>query len=133
AAGVVAGVVVVVIAGTGNTRQAAVGLSTQQVIARTAAFVRGLGGGILHVDSTTTSTTKNGHQASFTIDRWSEEKAPYDFRVSSTTVQEIKVGNTLTAYRSDFNQISVGNLRTGPVPVQVQDPLATALARVDVV
>lgn len=133
-AAVVAAGAVVVIAVSGNTRQAGVRLTTQQVIARTAAFVTGSGSGILHVDSTTTSSTKNGrHHASVTFDRWSEEKPPYDYRVSSTDVQETKVGNTLIAYRSDFNQISVGNLRTGPVPIQMQDPLTTAIAGVDAV
>jgi hypothetical protein len=114
----------------GSAHRGGVGLSAQQVIARTAAFVTGSGDGILHVDATTTSM--NGHHTSYT-DIWSEEKAPFDYHVSSTTVHEVKVGNTLIAYRSDFNQISVGDLRHGPVPVQVEDPLDTAIVEVDTV
>lgn len=113
----------------GSAHRAGVGLSAQQVIARTAAFVTGSGDGILHVAATTT-TSVNGHHTSYT-DIWSEEKAPFDYHVSATTIHEVKVGNTLIAYRSDFNQISVGNLRHGPVPVQVEDPLATAIEEVD--
>jgi hypothetical protein len=113
----------------GSAGRAGVGLSAHQVIARTAAFVTGSGDGILHVDATTTNFV--GHHGSYTVDLWSEEKAPFDYRVSSTTVHEVKVGNTLIAYRSDFNQISVGNLRHGPVPVQVEDPLDTAIVEVD--
>jgi len=112
-------------------------LSARQVIARTGAFVTGSGDGILHVDSTTTATVKGRqHRSGGEVDRWSQEnrwsqeKPPYDYWISTNTGQETRLGNTITAYRGAWNQISIGNLVHGPVPGQIVDPLEQAVIAV---
>lgn len=132
-AGLVAALIAALVLTLGGTSTAPDTASAAQVIARTAAFVTGTSDGVLHVYSTTTAAI-NGRRVSGTagtVDRWSQEKRPFDYRVSSPAVQEVKVGNTLIAYRADWNQISVGNLRHGPEPVQVVDPLNIAIAEID--
>jgi hypothetical protein len=102
----------------------------RQVIARTAAVVTGSGDGILHVDSTTTAIVKGRKQRSAEVDRWSQEKPPYDYWISANREQETKLGNTITAYVGAWNQISIGNLVRGPVPGQIVDPLERAVMAV---
>lgn len=108
--------------------------SASDVIARTAAFVTGSGNGILHVEATTT-VVHNGKRGSSVFDNWSEEAPPYDnwsLALSASGKLEIGttvVGNTITTYQADWNQISVGNSRTGPMPAQLGDPLVDAILR----
>jgi hypothetical protein len=102
--------------------------SGPRVIALTAAYVTGSGRGVLHVEATTT-TTVNGKSGSYAVDEWSDEGPPYDYWIGSGSAaaklnaETTVVGNTITGYRSDWNQISIGNGRTGPVPGVVADPL----------
>jgi hypothetical protein len=104
----------------------------RRVVALTAAYVTGSGRGVLHLEATTSSTL-NGKSGSFVVDNWSDEGPPYDYWVGSGTksgklsIETTVVGNTITTYQADWNQISIGNSRTGPVPGVAVDPLFSSI------
>lgn len=97
-----------------------------------AAQVTRPGDGILYVEATGT-TVVNGHRMgrSGTLQRWSEERPPYSSWIWTSALQETNVGNTVTVYQPDSNQISVGislgSTAHGPVTEQAMPPLTVAV------
>jgi hypothetical protein len=90
-----------------------------------AAKLTGRGDGILYVE-TTGSTVSNGRRlggGSGKLEWWSEERPPYSYWIWSRHFQQTSVGNTITVYLPDGNQISVGDTVHGPVGERAMPPL----------